>query len=420
MASVSSVPDQDVALPVTIADVRAAQARIGDAIVRTPTLHSRTLSQITGANIWLKFENLQFTAAYKERGALNRLLQLTADEQARGVIAASAGNHAQGLGYHGARLGIPVTIVMPLYTPTMKIQQTAGHGAKVVLFGDNYDAAYLHALELAQRDDLCLVHPFNDPAVIAGQGTVALEMLADVPELDCMVVPVGGGGLIAGVSIVAAAADRAVSVVGVQSKRYPAVYNLLNGKDFGDGGDSLAEGISVKLPGDVTMAIIRRNVAEVKLVSERDIERSISLLLEVEKTVVEGAGAAGLAAVLPRPNGVRSEFAGRNIGLVLTGGNIDLRVLANVLLRDLARSGRLSRLSIVMQDKVGALHEVAGIFTRNGVNIIEVSHQRIFGVSSAKETRAEIEFEPRDASQREALIADLGRAGYRADLIVLK
>ncbi len=407
-------------LPVTIDDVLAARKRIAGAVVRTPTLLSRTLSELTGAEIYLKFENLQFTAAYKERGALNRLLQISDAERRSGVIAASAGNHAQGLAYHGARLGIPVTIVMPIFTPAVKVQQTAGHGANVILHGELFEDAYRHAIELSERDGYCFVHPFNDAAVIAGQGTVALEMLEDCPDLEYLVVPVGGGGLISGISIVAQAAEREVKVIGVQSKRYPAVYNRLRGKDFGSGGDSIAEGIAVKMPGEMTLEIIRRNVDDVRLVNEREIERSISLLLEVEKTVVEGAGAAGLAALLPRPNGIREEFAGRRMGLVLTGGNIDPRVLANVILREMARSGRLSRISIVLPDKVGALHEVTKIFSRNDANILEVSHQRIFGVTSAKETRAEIEFETRDQNDRTKLLADLQAAGYRRELIEMK
>ncbi len=273
---------------------------------------------------------------------------------------------------------------------------------------------------IAERDGPVFVHPFNDPAVIAGQGTVALEMLDDVPDLDCIVVPVGGGGLISGIATVAQARARPIDVIGVQSKRYPAIHNAIKGKDFGDHGDSIAEGIAVKVPGTITLEIIRRLVADMKLVSERDIERSISLLLEVEKTVVEGAGAAGLAALLPRPNGIRSEFAGRKVGLVLTGGNIDPRVLANVILRDMARTGRLSRIAITLQDRAGALHEVTRIFSENDANILEVSHNRIFGVGSAKETRAEIEFETRDAVQRQALLDALAEAGYRTELIVLK
>ncbi|MCW3836357.1 threonine ammonia-lyase [Sphingomonas canadensis] len=405
---------------VTFDDVLAARDRIAGAVVRTPTLLSKTLSELTGAEVYLKFENLQFTAAYKERGALNRLLQLSDEERARGVIAASAGNHAQGLAYHGARLGIPVTIVMPQFTPAVKVQQTASHGARVILHGERFEDAYNHAVSLSEAESLVFAHPFNDPEIIAGQGTVALEMLEDVPDLDCIVVPVGGGGLVSGISLVAHAQPRPVDVIGVQSKRYPAVHNAIKGKDFGDGGDSIAEGIAVKVPGSLTMRIIRRKVTDMKVVSERDIERSISLLLEVEKTVVEGAGAASLAALLPKPNGVRSEFAGRKVGLVLTGGNIDPRVLANVILRDMARTGRLSRIAIILADKAGALHEVTKIFSDCDANILEVSHNRIFGVGSAKETRAEIEFETRDAIQRQALLDALAEAGYRTELIVLK
>lgn len=405
-------------MPVTIDDIRAAHARIAGAIVRTPTLHSKTLSEITGAEVWLKFENLQFTAAYKERGALNKLLQLDAAARAKGVIAASAGNHAQGLAYHGRRLGIPVTIVMPMSTPIVKVRQTQGHGARVILEGERFDDASAFARKLEAEEQLTFVHPFDDPDIMAGQGTVALEMLEDAPDLEMIVVPVGGGGLISGVAVAAKAVKPDIRVVGVQSKLYPALYNLKNHVDIASGGDTLAEGIAVKQPGVISSQIIMELVDEMRIVSEAIIETSISMLLDIEKTVVEGAGAAGLATLLPTRDGnLRPDFAGRKVGVVLTGGNIDTRFLANVILRNLARSGRMGRMAIVLPDKVGALHEVSGIFTRHGANILEVSHQRIFGVTSAKNTVTEIEYEIRDPASTDQLQADLLEAGYTFDMM---
>lgn len=407
-------------LPVTIEDIRAAAGRIAGAVVRTPTLHSKTLSDIVGAEVWLKFENLQFTAAYKERGALNKLLLLDPAESGRGVIAASAGNHAQGLAYHGRRLGIPVTIVMPVSTPTVKVSQTRDYGARVILEGQSFDEAYAHARLREREESLIFVHPFDDHDIIAGQGTVALEMLEDVPQLDDIVVPAGGGGLIAGTAIAAKAIKPGIRVIGVQSRLFPALYNLKNKVDIESGGDTLAEGIAVKTPGLISSAIVADLVDEMRIVNEAIIESAISMLLDVEKTVVEGAGAAGLATLLPTRDGNhRPEFADRKVGVILTGGNIDSRFLANVILRNLARSGRIGRMAIVLPDKVGALHEVSGIFTNHGANIIEVQHQRIFGVVSAKNTVTEIEYEIRDPALTEALQADLAAAGYRYEMMTV-
>ncbi|OGS51429.1 MAG: threonine ammonia-lyase, partial [Erythrobacter sp. RIFCSPHIGHO2_12_FULL_63_10] len=321
----------------TIDDVRAAAKRLAGSIVRTPMMHSITLSKIAGAEIWLKFENLQFTAAYKERGALNALLLLTDEQRARGVIAASAGNHSQGLSYHGTRLGVPVTIVMPRTTPTVKVMQTESVGGKVVLEGESFDEAYAHARKLEQELGLTFVHPFDDPVVAAGQGTVALEMLEDQSDLDCLVTPIGGGGLISGMAVAARAIRPGIEIVGVQARLFPSMYNEIKHEALPCGGDTLAEGIAVKAPGQFTSKVISQLVDDILLVEEEALENAVALLLQIEKTVVEGAGAAGLAAVLSN----RERFAGKKVGLVLCGGNIDTRLLANVLLRDLARSGRL-------------------------------------------------------------------------------
>ncbi|HEY8604627.1 threonine ammonia-lyase [Tsuneonella suprasediminis] len=402
-------------LPLTIDDVREAAERISGAVVRTPMMHSITLSEICGAEIWLKFENLQFTAAYKERGALNALLQLTDEQRAKGVIAASAGNHSQGLSYHGRRLGVPVTIVMPRTTPTVKVMQTESVGGKVVQEGETFDEAYAHARKLEQELGLTFVHPFDDPKVAAGQGTVALEMLEDRPDLDCLVVPIGGGGLISGMSTVAKATNPNIEVVGVQAALFPSMYAKINGREMDCGGDTLAEGIAVKEPGEFTSQVIAKRVDEILLVEEGTLERAVSLLLQIEKTVVEGAGAAGLAAVLSHPE----RFAGRKIGLVLCGGNIDTRLLANVLLRDLARSGRLARLRITLQDRPGALFKVMREFDAHNVNIIEIYHQRIFTTLPAKGLITDIECEARDGEQISELIANLRAKGYSVSPVEL-
>ena len=402
-------------LPVTLADVEAAHARIADAIVRTPTLISRTLSELTGATVYLKFENLQFTAAYKERGALNTLLQLSEEARAKGVIAASAGNHAQGLAYHARRLGIPATIVMPTNTPTVKVTQTEGHAATVILHGDTFDAAYAHARVLEGERGFTFVHPFDDPRIIAGAGTTAIEMFEDVPAIDTLVTPIGGGGLISGMATVARAQARPVQVVGVEAELFPSMYNRLHGTQMPCAGDTLAEGIAVKEPGGITSVMVRALVDDIVLVSERRLEEAVSLLLQIEKTVVEGAGAAGLAALLAYPE----RFAGRTVGVVLCGGNIDTRLLANVLLRDLARSGRLARLRIRLQDQPGALFNVARIFDQERINIIEVYHQRVFTTLPAKGLITDIECEARDRAHLDRLVAALRTAGYEVSTVEL-
>jgi threonine dehydratase len=392
----------------TLADIQAAAERIAGAVIRTPTLHSRTLSQLVGADIWLKFENLQFTAAYKERGALNKLLALTGDERRRGVVAASAGNHAQAVAYHGKRLGIPVTIVMPVSTPTIKVTQTEGHGASVILHGERFDDAHAHAKQLEGEKGYVFVHPFDDPAVISGAGTVALEMLEAVPDLDVIVVPIGGGGLISGIATAAKAIRPGIEIVGIEAELYPSMKNVVEGGHGAIGGDTLAEGIAVKVPGELTRRIIAEKVDRIDLVAEKDIEHAVALLVGIEKTVVEGAGAAGLAAILANPD----RFRGRKVATVLCGGNIDTHLLANVLVRELVRCGRIARLRIAAQDRPGALAAITATFHKCGVNIIEVHHHRIFTTLPAKDTVIEVECEARDSVAVEHLVTALEGAGF--------
>ncbi len=409
----ASVPAATDPLPVTLADVRAAAARIEGAVVRTPTLYSRTLSRITGAEVWCKFENLQFTAAYKERGALNTLLTMGDADRAKGVIAASAGNHAQGLAYHAHRLGVPATIVMPVTAPVTKVVQTESHGATVVLHGERFDDAYAHARVLEEERGFTFVHPFDQPSIMAGQGTVALEMLADAPELETLVVPVGGGGLLAGMGVAARGLNPDIDLVGVESELYPSMLNALDGGDRPTGGDTLGEGIAVSRAGTLTPAIVRALGADLLLVSERHLERAVSLLVEIEKTVVEGAGAAGLAALLAHPE----RFRGRRCGLVLCGGNIDTRLLANVLIRDLARHGRIARLRVELHDRAGALVSMLRIVSEQGANIMEVVHQRIFTSVPAKDLMTEIECETRDHAHLDRLVSALRDGGYSVDVV---
>ena len=406
---------QGVSSLLTLDHVRAAAQRIQGAVVRTPTLHSKTLSAIAGADIWVKFENQQFTAAYKERGALNAMLQLEDEGGVRGVIAASAGNHAQGLSYHGRRLGLPVTIVMPKTTPMVKVMQTESVGGTVVLHGESYDEAYAHARQLEGELGLTFIHPFDDPHVAAGQGTVALEMLEDVPEIDTLAIPVGGGGLASGMGTAARGLKPDIRLIGVEAELYPSMYNLLKGANLPCGGDTLAEGIAVWQPGEFTSKVLAGLLDDFVLVSESALEGALALLLQIEKTVVEGAGAAGLAAVLAH----RHLFEGRKVGIVLSGGNIDQRLLANVLLRDLARSGRLARLRLTLQDRPGALFKVMQEFNTYNINIIEIWHQRIFTHLPAKGLITDIECEARDREQLEALVAGLRAKGYDVSQVEL-
>ena len=397
--------------PPTIDDIRAAAGRIKGAVIRTPMLVSRTLSEVIGAEVWLKFENLQFTAAYKERGALNKLLQLTAEERARGVIAASAGNHAQAVAYHARRLDIPATIVMPATTPTVKVTQTAGHGAKVVLHGDMFDDAYAKARELALEKGYVFVHPFDDPKIIAGAGTTALEMLEAAPDLDTIVVPIGGGGLMSGVSIASRAIKPDIELIGVEAELYPSMKCAIEDCHMPLGGDTLAEGIAVKQPGELTSRILKENKVSVALVSERDLERAVAMLVGIEKTVVEGAGAAGLAAMLAD----RERFRGRKVATILCGGNIDTHLLANVLVRDLVREGRIARLHVAAHDQPGALAAITAKVYEAGVNVIEINHSRIFTRLPAKDTMIEVECEAKDPQSIDDVVARLEAAGFRVE-----
>jgi threonine dehydratase len=397
--------------PPTIDDIRAAAERIKGAVIRTPMLVSRTLSEILGAEVWLKFENLQFTAAYKERGALNKLLQLSPEERARGVIAASAGNHAQAVAYHAKRLGIPATIVMPESTPTVKVTQTAGHGATVVLYGDMFDDAFAKARELSLERGYVFVHPFDDPQIIAGAGTVALEMLEDAPDLDTIIVPIGGGGLMSGVSIASRAIKPDIELIGVEAELYPSMKCAIQDCHLPLGGDTLAEGIAVKQPGELTSRILKQYANDVMLVPERELERSVAMLAGIEKTVVEGAGAAGLAAMITDPD----RFRGKRIATILCGGNIDTHLLANVLVRDLVRQGRIARLRVAAHDQPGALAAITSNVFGAGANIIEVKHSRIFTRLPAKDTVIEVECEARDPETIDDVVERLEAAGFHVD-----
>jgi threonine dehydratase len=399
---------------VSIADIRAAAARIAGAVVRTPCLPSRTLSRLTGAELWLKFENLQFTSSFKERGALNKLLTMSAAERNRGVIAMSAGNHAQGVAYHAARLGVRAVIVMPRGTPNNKVSSTRVHGAEVVLEGDTLSEAGDHARALASREGYTFVHPYDDAAVIAGQGTVGLEMLEDVPQLDVLVVPVGGGGLISGVATAAKALRPEVVVYGVESKLWSAMHQRLAGQPVQVGGDTIAEGMAVRDVSELTLDACRRCVDEVLLVDEETIERAVVALIEIEKTVAEGAGAAGLAAVLGHPQ----RFAGKRVGIPICGGNIDARVLSAVLMRGLVRDGRLVRMRVAMPDVSGSLAKVAALIGEAGGNIVEVQHQRLFGTASVRTPEVEFVVETRDREHTHAIVAHLEAHGARARLDV--
>jgi threonine dehydratase len=400
------------ALPVQLADVEAALGVLRGNVLDTDLDQSRTLGEMLGCEVWLKFENLQFTASFKERGALNRLAALGEDERRRGVIAMSAGNHAQGVAFHANRMRIPSTIVMPVGTPMVKVENTRRHGAEVIVTGATLEDAARFAREHGQKKGLVFIHPYDDPLVIAGQGTIALEMLKSVPNLDTLVVPIGGGGLISGIAVAAKAVKPAIRIVGVQAALYPSMYNVVKGSELVMRGDTLAEGIAVKTPGKLTTEIVTALVDDIVLVTEDQLERAVSLLINIEKTVVEGAGAAGLAAMLAN----RAMFAGRTVGTVLCGGNIDTRLLASVLTRELAREGRLSQLKIDLVDRPGQLARVATLLGEAGANIVEVSHQRTFSDLPAKGTLLEVVIETRDRQHLADTVAKLRAAGFETEV----
>jgi threonine dehydratase len=395
---------------VIVADVQAAAATIRGAIVATPTLHSRTLSEIAGADVWVKYENQQFTASFKERGARNFLEHLPASDRARGVIAASAGNHAQGVAYHAHLLGIAATIVMPAHTPYTKVAATAHHGAAIVLEGDDYAGAFAHAQLLAAKMGAHLVPAFDDPLIIAGQGTVGLEVLDAVPDLDAIVVPVGGGGLISGIAVAAKALAPNVRVIGVQSEGYAGMVHALGRGPAPPGGATIAEGIAVIDPGILTRAIVAECVDDIIVASEQHIEEAIALFVDIEKTVVEGAGAAALAAVVQHPE----IFGGQRVAVIASGGNLDARVLSSVLLRALARSGRLVRLLIGVTDRPGVLAAIATIVAAAHGNIVDVEHRRDLPGVALKETRLDLSIETRDRKHAEEIVAALDAAGFPA------
>ena len=397
-------------MTLTFDNIVAAQDRLKGHIERTPLRHSRTLSEITGAEVWVKFENLQFTAAYKERGALNKLLLLGENVRKRGVIAASAGNHSQGLAYHATRLGIPVTIVMPSATPFVKVQQTRGHGAEVVIDGDGYDEASATARELCEERELTFVHPFNDVDVMAGQGTVALEMLEEMPDLEVLPVPIGGGGLVAGVGTVAKHLNKDIKIYGVEPAMFPSFTARMRGTQTATtpGGSTIAEGIAVKQVGEESYAIARSLIDEVLLVDEPFFERGIALYCNVEKVIAEGAGAASLAALLAYPE----RFRGRKCGLILSGGNIDTRLLASVLTRELVRENRLVSIRIIGDDRPGLLATVSAVIGQMGANIIEVAHNRLALDVPAKGAEFDLMIETRDAQHTQEIMQTLGEHGY--------
>jgi threonine dehydratase len=395
---------------IELADIRAAAQRLQGQVLDTPCVESRTISQITGAQVFLKFENLQFTASFKERGACNKLAQLNDEEKRRGVIAMSAGNHAQGVAYHAQRLGLRAVIVMPRFTPGVKVERTRSFGAEVVLYGDTLDEARGHALQLAAEQQLTFVHPYDDEAIVAGQGTVGIELLQAVPELDTLVVAVGGGGLIAGIAVAAKALKPGIEVIGVQTLRFPNMFNAVKHASLPQGSSTIAEGIAVGTPGKITQAIIEKHVDDMLLVDEGDIEQAIVMLLEIEKTLVEGAGAAGLAALLKHPD----RFRGRKIGLVLGGGNIDPLLLAAIIERGMVRAGRLARVRVSARDVPGSLARITAIVSEAGANIDEVHHQRAFTVLAAQNVEIELVIQTRGREHIQAVLNALHAGGFQA------
>lgn len=400
---------------VELADIQAARQALAGQIQNTPFALSRTLSDILEAEVWLKFENLQFTASFKERGAYNRMRLLDPQERRQGVIAVSAGNHAQGVAYHAQRMGVPAVIVMPRFTPTVKIANTRRFGAEVVLAGDTFDDAKARGFELAAERALVMIHPYDDAAVIAGQGTVALEMLEAQPGLDTLVVPIGGGGLISGMATAARALRPDIRIVGVQAERFPAMYAAWRGQEMACGAHTIAEGIAVKSPGGLTLPIVSRLVDRIELVGESDIEHAIVMLLEIEKTVVEGAGAAALAALLRARAAGDDSYRGRRIGLVLSGGNIDPLMLGELIERGMVRAGRLARIRVALDDLPGALARATHLIAEAHANITEVHHQRAFTLLPAQNVEVEFVLQTRGPEHIEQVIATLDAAGFKAE-----
>ena len=396
----------------TLQDIRDAATRLRGQVANTPFVESRTLSEVTGARVYLKFENLQFTASFKERGACNRLAQLSAEQRARGVVAMSAGNHAQGVAYHAQRLGLRAVIVMPRFTPGVKVERTRGFGAEVVLHGDTLDEARAHAHALGEQQQLVFVHPYDDEAIAAGQGTAALEMLEAEPDLDTLVVAIGGGGLIAGMATAAKAIRPDIEVVGVQTVRFPAMFNAVKGTHHPQGSSTIAEGIAVGTPGRVTQPVVAALVDDVVLVDEGDIEQAIVMLLEIEKTLVEGAGAAGLAALLKEP----ARYAGKKVGLVLSGGNIDPLLLAAIIERGMVRSGRLARIRVSARDVPGMLARIVTTVADAGANVEEVHHQRAFTALAVQNVEIELVLQTRGPAHIAELLQRLRDAGLQAEV----
>ena len=392
-------------------DIEQAAQRLQGHLLNTPCVESRTLSQITGAQIFLKFENLQYTASFKERGACNWLAQLSEAERRRGVIAMSAGNHAQGVAYHAQRLGVRALIVMPRFTPGVKIERTRGFGAEVVLHGDTLDESRTQALSLAKKLGLVFVHPYDDAAIVAGQGTVGLEMLQARPDLDTLVIAVGGGGLIAGMATAAKAIRPGIEIVGVQAACFPSTFNAFKGTHYPQGTNTIAEGIAVGTPGVIPQAIMARLVDDMLLVEDGDIEQAVLMLLEIEKTLVEGAGAAGLAALLKYP----ARFAGKKVGLVLSGGNIEPLLLAAIIERGMVRAGRLARIKVSARDVPGSLAKITATVADAGANIDEVHHQRAFTMLAAQNVEIELVIQTRGRGHIAQVLAALRAAGFAAE-----
>lgn len=395
-------------MAITLADIEAARRTLAGQVLRTPMLPAPRLSALTGAEVFVKYENLQVTNSFKDRGALVKLSALTADERRRGIVAMSAGNHAQAVAYHAARLAIPATIVMPVTTPAVKVAATRSHGAEVVLEGESVADAQVACERLMRERSLTLVHPYDDPLIIAGQGTIALEMLEDVPDLDALVIPIGGGGLISGNAIAARGARPRIEIIGAEAALYPSMWNAITGEHREIGGPTLAEGIAVKNVGKLTLPIIRALVSEIILVDEARLERSVNAYLTLQKTMAEGAGAAGLAAMLTKPE----RFAGKRVGLILCGGNIDPRILASIMVRELERENQIVSFRLIIPDRPGMLGQIATRLGELGANILEVEHKRLFLDVPAKGTSLDVTVETRDSKHADEILSAFAAEGY--------